>query len=339
MTWQIRKKTTPATRPASSELEFVSLSSAHSTISSSDSMSQVGNMSLHDDLNNVNKAIQFLKSHTLEKNNNKSPATTRSNLKKVTKVKNYDDKVIECLESLSCITSKLLLEMEKMDKKHNNCGGERTQSTYANVTRPQNSTITIPNKATVQKLEGKIDQVEQDALSKTVMIQGVSIDSLLENNLQDSKYNTSVIQSAIVSEINSFIPQTITENDIVELSVVGRARKHLKVVLASTNMKSSILQGARLNHPTNIYINENLTQKRSALLFKLRVIKKDNSAIGSVYTRNGSIYYKLHSDKNKQYIVNDESDLALIKSDNNEATLKATSSNETTEQLAISSNQ
>ena len=74
------------------------------------------------------------------------------------------------------------------------------------------------------------------------------------------------------------------------LSIVGRARKHLKVVPASANMKSSTLQGACSNHPTNIYINEYLTQKRSALLYKLRVIKKDNPAIGSVYTRNGSIH-------------------------------------------------
>ena len=86
------------------------------------------------------------------------------------------------------------------------------------------------------------------------------------------------------------------------------------------------IQGARLNRPTNIYINEYLTQKRSALLYKLRVIKKDNSAIGSVYIRNGSIYYKLHSDKNKQYIVNEESVLDLIKSANNDASQKVTSS-------------
>ena len=99
-----------------------------------------------------------------------------------------------------------------------------------------------------------------------------------------------------------------------ELSIVASARKHLKVVLASADMKSSIIQGARLNHPTNAYINEYQTQKRSALLYKLRVIKKDNPAIGSVYTRNGSIYCKLHYDKNKQYIVNEESDLAVIKS-------------------------
>ena len=118
------------------------------------------------------------------------------------------------------------------------------------------------------------------------------------------------IKSAITNEIDSFITQTFAENDITELSIFGNARKHLKVVLASANMKSSILQGDRLNHPTSVYINEYLTQKRSALLYKLHVVKKDNPAIGSVYTRNGSIYYKLHSDKNKQYIVNEESDIA-----------------------------
>ena len=176
--------------------------------------------------------------------------------------------------------------------------------------------------------------MEQDALSITIMVQGVSTDSLLENNLQDMKYNMSGIKSAITSEIDSFITQTFAENDIIELSIVGRARKHLNVVLASANMKSSILQGARLNHPTNIYINEYLTQKRSALLYKLRVMKKESPAIGSVYTRNGSIYYKFHPDKNKQYIVKEESDLALKKSENNDASQKVTSSKKTTEQLA-----
>ena len=104
-------------------------------------------------------------------------------------------------------------------------------------------------------------------------------------------------------------------------------------------VESSTLQGASLNHPTNVYINEYLTQKRAALLYKLRVIKKDNPASGSVHTRNGSIYYKLHSDKNKQCIVNEESDIALIKSENNDASQKVTSSKKTTEQLATSSKQ
>ena len=107
-------------------------------------------------------------------------------------------------------------------------------------------------------------------------------------------------------------------------------------------MKSSILQGARLNHPTNLYLNEYLTQKCSSFLYNLSVIMKDNPAIGSVisvYTRNGAIYYKLQSDKNKPYIVNEESDLGLIKSENNDTIQKVTSSKKTTSQLATSSKQ
>ena len=82
-----------------------------------------------------------------------------------------------------------------------------------------------------------------------------------------------------------------------------------------------------------------MTQKHSVLLYKLRVIKKDNPVIGSVYTRNGSIYYKPHPNKNKQYIVNEESDLDLIKYENTDARQKVTPSKKTTEQLATSSKQ
>ena len=147
------------------------------------------------------------------------------------------------------------------------------QITFASVTRPKNSSIIIPIKQLYRNWKSKsikwkntIRGTKQYALSKTIMVQGVSIDSLLENNLQDMKYNMSGIKSAITSEIDSFVTQTFAENDITELSIVGRARKHLKVVLASANMKFSIIQGARSNHPINIYINEYLTQKRSALL-------------------------------------------------------------------------
>ena len=53
--------------------------------------------------------------------------------------------------------------------------------------------------------------------SRTIVVEGVSIDSLLENNLQDMKYNMSGIKSPITSEIDSFITQTFAENDITEL--------------------------------------------------------------------------------------------------------------------------
>ena len=85
-------------------------------------------------------------------------------------MKNFDEKVVECLQNLSSVTSKILSKIDKLVEKHEHCGDNPAQTTFASETRHKNSFIIIPNKATVQKLEVKIDQVEQDALSKTIMV-------------------------------------------------------------------------------------------------------------------------------------------------------------------------
>ena len=56
-------------------------------------------------------------------------------------VKNYDNKLIECLQSLSCVTSKILSAMEKLEKKHEKCGIEPAHTTVASVTGPINTAI------------------------------------------------------------------------------------------------------------------------------------------------------------------------------------------------------
>ena len=104
-----------------------------------------------------------------KKNSNGSLTTTRKNSNMKSKVKNFDEKVIECLQNLSIVTSKILSKIDKLIEKPEHCGDNIAQTTFTSETRPKNSSIIIPNKATVQKLEVKIDQVEQDAFSKTIM--------------------------------------------------------------------------------------------------------------------------------------------------------------------------
>ena len=74
---------------------------------------------------------------------------------------------------------------------------------------------------------------------------------------------------------------------VLGLFIVSRIRKHLKVVFESENTKSAVIQGARSSKPANFYVNECLMQKHSNLLYKLRVMKKQNaSPISFVYFRN-----------------------------------------------------
>ena len=117
--------------------------------------------------------------------------------------------------------------------------------------------------------------MEQDSLSKTAMIHGISFENLLENHLQDSKYNVPDIKSAKVQlfDIKSALKvQSLPEIDITGINVVSRVCKHLKVMLSSSNMKSVILQGAWLSKPTNFYVSEYLIRKRWTLFYKLCIL-------------------------------------------------------------------
>ena len=81
----------------------VSLSSDQSSISSSDSASPVGNMSLRNNLNYVNKLIKFLISNIPGKNDKNGSLVKTRNTNKQTKVLNYENKFIESLQSISCL--------------------------------------------------------------------------------------------------------------------------------------------------------------------------------------------------------------------------------------------
>ena len=74
--------------------------------------------------------IQFLKSNPRGKNG--SPANTR-NSNSLSKVMNYENKLIECFLSNSCLTSKILSEIEKLQNNQENCGSEPVLTTYASV--------------------------------------------------------------------------------------------------------------------------------------------------------------------------------------------------------------
>ena len=93
-------------------------------------------MSPRNDIKKVNKALTS-HPHTLEKNNNnRSQTTTRNNSNKKSKVKKFDEKVIECLQNLQSVISKILSKMDKLIEKHEHCGDNPAQTTFASETRP-----------------------------------------------------------------------------------------------------------------------------------------------------------------------------------------------------------
>ena len=120
--------------PASSELNVDALTSDQSSTVSFDSISQVGRVSLRDDLRNVNSMI-FLKNYSPEKKNSKDKSKLVSNKGKV-KVHDWDDKIVKCLDCISGMTARILSVVEDLQKKTANCMG-----THAVMLLPQTQVL------------------------------------------------------------------------------------------------------------------------------------------------------------------------------------------------------
>ena len=150
--------------PASSELNVDALTSDQSSTVSFDSISQVGSVSLRDDLRKVNSMISFLKNYSSEKKNSKNKSKSVGNKGKV-KIHDRDDKIVKCLDCISGMTARILSVVEDLQKKTVTCMGTHapaTNSSFADIVRLQINENIVPYNWPVKKLEGRIDELEQD---------------------------------------------------------------------------------------------------------------------------------------------------------------------------------
>ena len=192
------------------------------------------------------------------------------------------------------------------------------------------TTVTHPE---LKKMKSKIDNLEQESLNNFLMIRAQTVDGIIEsctnqksteqgagnvsesqrmpqahssshsasNKLFEHVPQTDIFKSAVVQLLrNADIP--ISRDDIVGITVQGRDTKHLKVQCASHAAKVCMLSTARTVKPNQLYINEYVTKFRASLLYRLRSLKKNHRSLTSVYSRNGSICYKM-MDNRKYFIV------------------------------------
>ena len=113
--------------------------------------------------------ISSLKNYSSEKNDSKSKSKSLGN-KCMVKVLDRDDKIVECLDCISCMTARILSVLEDLQKKTVNCMGTReenrflrltdlqTNGNFADLVRLQINENVVPYNGPVKKLEGRFDQ-------------------------------------------------------------------------------------------------------------------------------------------------------------------------------------
>lgn len=294
----------------------------------------IGSASLRDELLSVNKMLANLK----------TACPGRSNLLRQTKKSSTDTffhKMIEYLDQIYSLNTKLIDKIDELTNENHELRKSfhdistkksfaaavstgavspgRTHSSASQIshaTQPNHPTSLPPE---LQKISSKVDQLEQDALSNIIMLQGESIDHILsdyakttavssnENDERIAKSQPTALKLSVRDLLRPHVAE-IAEEGIVHVSVHGKDRKHLKVVCSSTSEKNSLLSSLKRVRPSNLFANEYLTKLRSSLLYKLRSLRKKYQSIRSVYSRSGVIYYRLNT-IDRPISVSDESDI------------------------------
>lgn len=228
---------------------------------------------------------------------------------------------------------------------------------YSDVLKTNSSFITKSNssqKTTVQssnifnKLDQRIDHLEQEGLSCAAVIQGSIVTSVLADSVTRASdvgasgsgggesgdadsgiappaapsagasvsavttVNSSTVRRLVSERLNQICDDGL-DADVASVHVIGNEKKHLKVFFSSKNQRDSVLKVVKKKKPEDMFISEYLTRTRSQLFYQIRCLKKVNFSIEHVYVRNGGIVCKVVG-SDKHVIVSSDDHFQLLKS-------------------------
>lgn len=153
-------------------------------------------------------------------------------------------------------------------------------------------------------IASRIDQLEQDSLSTTIKLDGELIRQKIDRFKTITTDNHPQLCQTVIEEINKVTPDIIKREDIVQVGIIGRERRHLKLKLINADIKVKLLRTFRTKTPENFYISQYLTKTRAHVLYQVKKLKKSNLKLASAYSYNGNICCKIEGN-DRVHQVND----------------------------------
>jgi len=171
-------------------------------------------------------------------------------------------------------------------------------SNYPPVTHTDYHTSSSTKAETANKfdqIDTRLDQIEQDKLSNIIKVEGERCDEIIgefaASGEADALFN---LDSHLFSAIDIIGDSTLVKEDILNVSVVGRNKKHLRVTVSNNSAKIKIHTLLRKQSKPVLFSSDYLTRARSKLAYDLRTLKRSNpEKIKSAYVFNGNVCCKL----------------------------------------------
>ena len=140
-------------------------------------------------------------------------------------------------------------------------------------------------KQQIDKLEDKVDDLEQLSRQNSVRINGIP-----ESEREDT-------DQIIIKLAKEKLGRDLQTTDIVTSHRLGKPRPDKpRVIIArfvTHSTKTSLIKNGKRLKNTNISVNEDLTQIRSKLAYEARTLQRAEK-IQQTWTRDGTIYVKIN---------------------------------------------
>lgn len=209
------------------------------------------------------------------------------------------------LISFCTLAQKILLQLNTVHEENNSLKSRITKLEATSGTNSKENIATgrafaavvagksVPAPKAINQIDARLDQVEQLSLSTILKLDGELIAKKIEkHNSKDPKDHIKFTKD-IIEEINKAGNNLVKEEEVTNVSIVGKDKKHLKVNVVTSEIKIKILKTFKLNKPVDFYASQYLTRNRVSSLFRLRSIKRGNPRVESVYSYSGNICCKL----------------------------------------------
>ena len=209
--------------------------------------------------------------------------------------------IVECMKKLNEQNKKLIKCVEVLSDKVENRG---------------ESTTTSPNeespKTELNSVTERLEKIENNLNCNILFCRGPAVESLISDNASET--TTPNLERLKGEVCRAVCGDQVTGVDIdsVNISLLGRERKFIKLDCRNPSSKIHLLKQARRNKPQGIFVTEFLTKTKLSIFYNLRQLKRQYPGkIKSAFSKGGNIYYKLEN-STEIVQVNSLSDLQNI---------------------------
>ena len=201
--------------------------------------------------------------------------------------------VIQCLNKLNLQNKPLLDFVEVISEKVESARIPNTD-TEAGEETVETSGVSVASKS-LDTVNDRLEKIEQNININTLICRGSAVEDLIKDSSSSDSPNLERLKGEIC---RTACGEEVTGIDIsnVQVSVIGRNKKCVKINCPNSVSKLHLLKKTRARKPEGFYMSEFLTANKLKVFHNLRSLKKQHpTKIKAVFTRGGNILYTFHN--------------------------------------------